>query len=218
MSESYLPVEQIAPNQLNAKIFEVTQSVMNAPVQRPFRLVSPGQSPEAPQMEEFVSERLGGRYVAVHSDDPIAYKHAVLTEEGLPVLSSLYTENNLLLMHVPAGARPLASFANSIRRNPAVFAPVFQEVGETMGHIEQYGHGSLEPMPDYQVLDQFALVTDTSQARGGQVYMIPPYNFGELEKEEVLSVLGEELMATNVVLPEQAEYLIDQVREGWRDV
>lgn len=200
---------------MRARIFEATESITNAAVQKNFR-IAPEEAPdEDTSMEEFVSSRLGGRFIAMMSDDPVAYKHAVLSEEGLPVFSSLYTPNRLLLLHVPPGTRPLKGHASSIRRHPEAYESVFHEIGTAMGSLERHDHGTLASSRRHKLIGQIAIATDVRNPHGGQIYLAPPYNFGEDDRQRVLDNLAHELVATKVVLPTQADNLVGLVREGW---
>lgn len=199
---------------LLAKIFETTHSVTNTAVQAEFRIVQ-DSTDDSVEMQEFVSPRLGGRYVAMESGSDIAGRHAELTEAHIPVLSGIYTDNSLLLLHVPAGTRPVANFTHSMRSNPETFGEVFEEIGETMGQLERGGFGSPEATPDYPIAKQFAIVPDESEAQGGSVRLVPPYLFSVADQSCVLETLRGELTGTGVLLSDQVEYFIGRIEDGW---
>lgn len=200
--------------ELLRRIFSVTQSVTNPQVQADFRLVPPRPS-LPPDIEEFVRDSTGQRNIALLSEGAIARRHAMILEQRVPVLSGMTMPEGVLLLDVPSGARPVATLANSIRRNPQMYGPLFQEIGVIFGGLERAVGKTLEPTPDYPLLRQFAAVADDESESGGKMYLLPPYLFGEANRADTLATLHEELLESRVILSEQASYLVEQVDEGW---
>lgn len=199
---------------LAGKIFFATRSVLNIPVQSDFRLVAPYTNGSTP-MQEFVSRSMRERFIAVDAESDVAAKHARLTEERLPVFSGMYTPEGLLMLHVPRGTKPLTGFANSMRRNTQAYAPVFREIGETMKALELHEGVSLGPTEEYPLLRQFALAVDDQEESGGRTFLLPPYNLAPNNRRHFLQLLDKELLETQVLLPKQAQFLVEQVYEGW---
>lgn len=201
--------------ELLSRIFHVTQSVTNPHVQSNFRLVPPRPT-LPPDIEEFVFDQTDRRHIAVLKESAIAQQHAALLESRIPVLSGTYLNEGLLLLDVPSGTRPMSSFANSIRRNPSLYAEVFQEIGAILGNIDHVFGKTLQPTADFPLLKQFGAVHSEEEPSGGRVLLLPPYGFGDFNRVDVLSAVHNELLETRAILPEQADFLVERVDEGWR--
>lgn len=202
--------------ELLRRIFDATQSVTNPKVQANFRLVPPNHT-ATPDIEELISSRNGERYIAVLSEGEIAKRHAQLLEHRMPVLSGMYLPEGLLTLGVPSGTRSVAAYMNSIRRQPELYAEVFQEVGVVLGGVKRVFGKNLAPTEDYPLLRQFAAASNDESSSGGRVFLIPPYNVADSSRDQVLDTVRQELVGSQIVLPEQADYLLEQVNEGWTE-
>lgn len=200
------------PDLLN-QIFKLTQSVTNAPVQENFRLVQGGSS--HPEMYEFISSKLGGRFVAMASTGRVAKQHAELEGVGVPVLTSIQKTGQLLLLGVPEGARPIASYVHGMRTDPESYAHVFEGIGRIMGQLERLGMGLPEPTEDYPLLKQFAVIPDEHDATGGSVSMLPPYSLSRQSRQDIEAQFKSELEATNTLLTDQTAYLVEKLEDAW---
>jgi hypothetical protein len=209
-----LAVHRSPREELLRRIFAVTQSVTNPHVQADFRLV-PAQPLVTPDMEEFVADATGKRHIALLSDGEIAKRHVAMLENRIPVLSGTYSSEGLLLLDVPSGTKPLANYANSIRRNPAIFTPYFREIGTILSGLEDAMGKTLEPTAEFPLLRQFAAADDRESSLGGSIYLLPPYQLSNGNRTDVLNTMHEELVSTRVILPDQATYLVEQINEGW---
>lgn len=155
--------------------------------------------------------------IALPSGGEIAVRHARLVEAGLPVLSGIHTTNHLLLLQVPHNTRPLTGFLHAIRRNPADYDEVFAEIGVACANLARQDIGLPEATEDYPLLRQFGLIPDSDAESGGKVCLLPPYSLTALDKDQVLRALGQELIDTDIVLPDQADYITDLVAATWSE-
>jgi hypothetical protein len=208
------PVPTSARGELLRRIFAVTQSVTNPHVQADFRLVPPTLH-VTPPIAEFVSDQTGGRKIALLSESEIASRHTRLLEARVSVLSGMYVPEGVLMLDVPSGTRPMAGYANSIRRNAHAHAELFKEIGAALSIVEQTFGQNLAPTGDYPLLRQFAAAGSEESSSGGTVYLLPPYNLGSGTRMDILSAIHQELVESQVVLTEQADFLVEQVSQSW---
>lgn len=168
-------------------------------------------------MEEFVSDTSATRYIAMSSDSEVAKRHTELMELRLPVLSGMYTSEQLLMLNVPAGSRPIAGYVHGIRRNPDSYGPIFEEMGAIIGGLTTKLGKTLTPSAEYPLLRQFAASASNETSSGGKVYLLPPYNLADTSRTDLLRTLHQELLDSRVILTNQADYLVGRVDHGWTE-
>lgn len=160
-------------------------------VQKDRRLIIDGNPGEL--MDEFYDAHHDIRLIAVPGEGDTARRHTELMEARLPVFSSFYTEEGIMVMQVPLGTKPLSKMLPSIIRSPQDFQPIFKEIGSIMQQAIDNGFGAPCAFTDRPILSQFALSLEGNLPSGGRVYLVPPYTFEqqEISQEAVVQIYGE---------------------------
>ena len=162
-------------------------------------------------MEEVIIAETENRFLVVANSGRTALMHTLLVEARLPVLSALGSES-LLLLSVPPGTRPLSHVLAGVQRNPRNGTLLFHETGKVIRDLEARGLGFPK-----SALNQFAIVTDSEDARGAKVCMVPPY---ELDTEQSIEGFLDQSHAEldlHGVRSQVASQLVDSLRSGFND-
>jgi hypothetical protein len=165
-----------------------------------------------PIIEGYV-HKLGSRVLALAADSDSAKTHIDLAEHRLPVFSTMYTDELMLLL-VPNGARRLSATLPALNRDPTSYRKIFFDLGRLMRDLQFMNIG----LPDLTVLDRIAFATQ-EEGEGGKLFMIPPYNFTEpLPLDQELEQLRFELELSEVISENAMNILITQTEDGWHAI
>lgn len=163
---------------------------------------------------EFYSDKFGSRMLAIPYNSRSSQLHVRLAEVKLPVFSSLYT-NDLLLLLVPEGAMPVEDILLPVARDPGSYGQIFFEVGRVLRSLEEHGLG----LPVQSVLSGLAFAADEKAEHGARLFLIPPYDFSSPESySETMDELETELEINGLLDESSREIAMANIRSGWHAI
>ncbi len=168
-------------------------------------------------IQEFVNQADGTRLVGLPQNGVDASIHRSLEAAGVPVLRAEQVVNDVQLLRVPPGTRPLGSMLHLVTRYQEVFEGVFYAVGGMQGRLLSELGGMYPPYGE-RVVDGVALAPMGSAGEPPQLLLTPPYNLGEpgdgVPEEFGLRIYWE--LADYGIADDVAERLAWQVVDGVR--
>lgn len=167
--------------------------------------------------EEYYDLQFHSRVIAMPAGGHDARLHEELYEARMPVLSGMYTDEELLLV-VPEGSRPVRKLLRLIARDLPSYEGIFHGIGMALGRLHSHGFGVPVPHEERGVLDNFALSLSGGGPSGGRLHLIPPYDLdpGYPADQQVNAVFNE-LERTEFFDEPSAMRLIDRMVSGWQE-
>lgn len=199
--------------ELNGTLYRICAPITE--VSASFRLVPDEQTLHEAEVDEFQSLKLDSHIIMLHADGNIANDHARLQERTTAVFPEIHIGNNLLLI-VPEGTRSLRSIVPLLPRDIDNYSDIFDQLGQTLRSLNEAGLG----MPDKgKLLHKFAFAPDEQSPSGGRIFLVPPYNLGDLYTvDDILNQLHEELTMTADLSKEQLTQVLGKVQNGWAKI
>lgn len=178
------------------------------------KLIRPGANDPDIAVEFYIPDE-DVRYIAMPARSDQSLFHAQMTEERMPLFSSMYTED-LLLLHVPTGTRPVKGLLKFIARDVRTYGEIFWETGKAMRLLDDAGFGLPYAKPHRSLLEGVGYSLDEHSPYGGKIYLVPPYNLNpHLSFDQTLGALHMELEASRKFNDAQLRHLVTEVQRGW---
>lgn len=186
------------------------------PVEETHQLVSGLPDTE---IAEFYSERDEMRYIAVPQGSMTARNHTLLIENKLPVFSGIYRDE-LLIMSIPEGTKPMTSLLTALSRDPFAYGDVLRDLGILMSDMK--ARADVLPLPswhDQAFLDTAAFVFDANTPHGARLFLTPPYNLSsEIDFEDVRTYVGVDIASSGLFDETSMQALLQNFDEGWHAI
>lgn len=178
------------------------------------RLISPEVTQEE-AIEEYTNSYTKERLIALSEHSESAELHRRLARRGIQVFPVVRTEEDRLLLDVPAEARTVLSSLRFISRDVVGYAPTFRQVGDVIARVQASGFGLPDATPSRPLLSSFA-VTDAENRYGSGLTLVPPYRFNTSRtKSDLLETIGNEITGSSYFTPAQSDFLLREIAGGW---
>lgn len=184
------------------------------PVESNRRLLSRDLDPQL-GLREYYDARLGSRVVSMVIGSEQARSHEELTEEKMPVFSSMYWGGKLILQ-VPDGTRPVSKLLRFIARDLPNYGDVFYQIGRALHQTQVANFGLPDPQPNRSVLEQYAFVLDDDDEYGGKIYLSPPYSLNPNKTiGQIINGISMELTDSSLLSEHEVAELMQKTVMGW---
>jgi hypothetical protein len=165
-------------------------------------------------IREFYAPEIDSRVISLPARSDDAKTHEELVEFRLPVFSGMYRDDELWIT-IPDDSRSLRKNLRFIARDINNYGEIFHKLGSVYRQLDRTGIGFPDITEERTVLESMVFSIDENEPYGGNIQLIPPYCFNQVNPGQALGSIALELEYSQVFSPQEVNQLYEKLTEGF---